>query len=388
MQVLNQQSDLMAGFIGGCFKGLVSALLVGVLLGACSSSVETRKPEPLVANPATLAIRKAWTVQVGEATVPVHVAVVGNDFALASSSGTVAVLNGNTGADVWRVRLGNGIEAGPGFDGKYVAVVAQGGGLIVFADGKELWRTSVNASVVTAPLVAGNRIFVLASDRSVSAWDAATGRQLWQQQRGSETLVLKQAALMTAVGDTLVVAQGARLVGLNPLNGSIRWEQPVASSRGTNEIEKLSDVVAGIARHGTDLCVRAYQHAVTCVESFRPSLRWTKASSGASGVAGDEHAVFGADGQGVLSAYSRVNGDVLWTSNQLRYRQLTAPAVIGRSVVIGDAQGNIHLMAKTDGTLLNRLTTDTSPIMSTPTLVGKTLVVVTQRGGVFGFVPE
>ena len=37
---------------------------------------------------------------------------------------------------------------------------------------------------------------------------------------------------MLAVGDTLVAGLSGRMVGLNPLNGSVRWEAPIATPRG------------------------------------------------------------------------------------------------------------------------------------------------------------
>ena len=64
-----------------------------------------------------------------------------------------------------------------------------------------------------------------------------------------EGLELRRGALL-AVGDTLVAGLSGRLVGLNPANGSVRWEAPVATSRGTNEVERLVDVVAGASRSG------------------------------------------------------------------------------------------------------------------------------------------
>ena len=89
-----------------------------------------------------------------------------------------------------------------------------------------------------------------------------------------------------------------------------------------------------------------------------------------------------------LIAWRRSNGEPAWTSDRLRYRGLTAPLAIGRSVAVGDATGLVHFLSRQDGSLLTRMPTDGSPIVAAPVLAGNTLVVVTQNGGVFGFRPD
>jgi outer membrane assembly lipoprotein YfgL len=360
---------------------------VVLLIGACSS-VEKPKPQPLGPSPELLAVKKVWSTQIGEISLPLRVTTVGTEVAAASSKGVVVVLDGRTGQDIWRAALDESLVAGVGYDGRHAAVVTKANTLVVLNMGKVRWRAPLASTVSTPPLVAGNRVFVLAADRTVYAFDAATGRALWQYQRGSESLVLQQPGLLTPMGDTLVVGQGGRLVALNPLTGALRWELPVATSRGTNEVEKLVELGAGVAREGGQICLRAYQNSVACIDTTRPVVQWSKSSTGYTGLAGDNETVFGVDVQGVVSAYRRSNGEVVWSSNQLRYRDLNAPTVVGRSVVLGDAQGNVHLLAKADGAMLTRLSTDGSPIASVPVLSAQTLVVTTQRGGVFGFKPD
>ena len=48
--------------------------------------------------------------------------------------------------------------------------------------------------------------------------------------------------MLLAVGDTLVAGVGGRLVGINPANGTSRWESPIAAPRGTNDVERLVDL--------------------------------------------------------------------------------------------------------------------------------------------------
>ncbi|MGL1724219.1 outer membrane protein assembly factor BamB family protein, partial [Vibrio parahaemolyticus] len=46
------------------------------------------------------------------------------------------------------------------------------------------------------------------------------------------------------------MGQGPRLAGVDPLQGSLRWEASVATPRGTNEVERLADLVGPAVRQG------------------------------------------------------------------------------------------------------------------------------------------
>jgi outer membrane assembly lipoprotein YfgL len=260
--------------------------------------------------------------------------------------------------------------------------------LVVLESGREVWRSKLAAQGFTAPLVAGARVFVLTADRAVTAFDAQSGRKLWTQQRPGEPLVLRQAGVLLAVNDTLVAGLSGRLVGLSPTTGAMRWEAPIASSRGTNDIERLVDLIGRASRDGDVVCARAFQSAIGCVNTERGNLIWTKPASGFVGVHGDGKQVFGIEGDGKLIAWRQLDGERSWTSEVLRYRTLTAPMVVGRSIVVGEDTGMVHMLSREDGSVLSRVETDGSAVATVPVLAAGTLVVVTRRGGIFGFKPE
>lgn len=357
------------------------------VLAACAGSDKAKQLD-LGPNTQLIGVRSAWSSSIGSVGFPLEIRTVGNLIFVAGTDGNVAAIDARTGGDLWRVSLGVKLSAGVGSDGRYGAVVSRDNELITLDGGKELWRQKLAAVTLTAPLVAGGRVFTLSGDRSVSAFDAASGRKLWQQQRTGEALVLGRSGIIMAIGDTLVTGLGGRLVGMNPLNGKVRWEAPIANSRGTNEVERLVDLVSGVSRHGNQVCVRSFQSAVGCVDGLKGSLIWSKPASGATGVDGDESEVFGTESDGKVIAWKRADGERAWMSDRLRFRSLTAPVLVGRSIVIGDESGTLHFLSRLDGAPLNRVPTDGSAVQSSPVLVGQTLVVVTQRGGVFGFKPE
>ncbi|WP_144731403.1 outer membrane protein assembly factor BamB [Extensimonas perlucida] len=368
-------------------------LVLSAVLSACSwlgiGSSAKQKPAELGPNVPVLAVRQSWTARIGSVEgLPLEAQVNGHVVTLAARDGTVAALDGRTGGDIWRTDLHTPLSAGVGSDGKWTAVVTHDNQLVVLEGGKELWRQRLGTQVFTPPLVAGWRVFVLGADRSVSAFDAATGRRLWAQTRTSDPLVLRQAGVLLPVRDTLVAGISGRMVGFNPDNGSIRWEAPIASARGTNDLERLIDLVGRVSREGDSVCARAFQAAVGCVDTARGTVAWTQLASGAEGVHGDADYVYGTESNGLVVAWRRRDGTRAWTVDRLKFRKLTAPLALGRAVVIGDNTGLVHLLARDDGAPLNRLSTDDSGVAAAPVVAGETLVVVTRKGNVYGFRPE
>ena len=324
----------------------------------------------------------------GAVNTPLMASVHGRQLAVASTTGQLTLIDASSGLDVWRLNLGAAIQAGVGGDGRRFAVVTQNNELVTVESGRVIWRQTLPALSYTPPLVAGDRVFVLTGDRAVSAFDGATGQKLWTQTRPGDPLVLRQAGLLMPMGDQLLVGWGGRLVSLNPQTGAVRWETLVGATRGTNEVERLVDLVAGASRVGNSLCVRAFQAAVACVDGSNGRMAWSRAANGHQGLDGDAQTLWGVESDGKVLAWQRASGAPLWTQEALRFRGLSLPLIWGSALVVGDQEGWVHALSPQDGQPLQRIATDGSAITGRPVAVGQTLVVVTRTGGVFGFRPE
>ena len=370
--------------------GYSSAVGAAVLLAFFAGCATSDKPKPKPLEPLTsqIAGRQVWTQRVDSSALPSAVAVNAGVFTVVGGDGTVMALQADNGRELWRANAGGKLGAGVGSDGKVAALVTRDGKLVALEGGRTLWQKPLAARVTTAPLVAGERVFVLGTDRSVQAFDAQSGQRLWGVQRPNDPLTLAQAGVISAFKDTLVVGQGARLVGLDPRDGSIKFEVAVASPRGTNEVERLADLVAPASRVGDIVCARAFQAAVGCVDAQQGTLKWTRVSGGTDGVAADAQTVFGADASDRITAWKANTGEVLWTSDKLMHRGLSAPLIIGNAVVFGDADGLLHFMSRDKGEAVLRLPTDGSAVLTAPVVSGTTMLVVTKSGGVFAFRPE
>lgn len=366
--------------------GRAFVVLAALLLAGCSSSPSKPQPGPMPSVAGGLSVSRAWTYNFAPAGGgALQAAVNGTRVLLATPQGLVVEVDADSGKEVWRLQLPETLAAGVGSDGRRHAVVTTSNQLVVLQEGREIWRQRLAAQGQTPPLVAGERVFVLTADRTVLAFDGATGQRLWTLPRNADPLVLRQAGVLAAVGDTLLASNGGRLSAIQPLSGQVRWELVIGSSRGTNEVERLVDLVAGLSRQGTVVCVRSFQTAVGCVDTARGQTLWTRPAQGHAGVDGDETRVFGVESDSKLRAWARSDGQVLWSDEQYRFRELTGPRVWGRAVVMGDAQGQLHLLDRADGRTLLRLPTDGSAIVERPVVAGRTLVTVNRSGLVTGW---
>lgn len=367
-------------------KALLLAVVASQLV-ACSllSSNKAPKPQVLAPSASRVALSPAWTAQIGKlGDVQLRPQVNGNALTVATATGAVTSLDAETGAVLWQAKLGESLVAGVGGDGRVFAVVTAQNDVVALRDGQVIWRRALPGRSFTPPLVAGGRVFVLAADRALYAFDAESGAPIWDRPGAEgEALALRQALLLTAVGDTLVTGFSGRVMGVNPDTGSLRWETPVAVPRGINDIERLVDVLAPFSRQGGGLCVQAFQTAIGCVDAVSGATLWTQRHNGAQGVGGDVDAIYGVDVSGRLQAWDRVDGKQKWLSDRLRHRQLSAPLGLGRAVAVGDSTGLLHLLDREDGSELTRWQVGKSALRA-PLLVGQTLVVIAEDGSVQG----
>ena len=375
-----------------------SAMLAATaLLAGCADDVA--KPTPLEPLEAKIAGHEVWKLNLASFSTlsaltgnagfgPQGVAVAGNNFVIGALNGVLVSVDADTGKENWRADAGGRLSTGVGTDGRYTAVVTRDGDLVTLDGGKIIWRQHLGSSVVTAPFVAGERVFVLGVDRSVQAFDVLDGKKLWVYARAGDALTLSQAGVLTAWQDTLLFGLGARLTALDPVKGTVRWEVPVAAPRGTNEVERLADLVGPAARVGSVYCIRAFQNGIGCIDAERVTALWSINVGGAQSLGADADYVFAGDASDRLSARRRSNGESVWLSDKFQNRKLSGMLSIGKVVVFGDLDGNVHFLDRATGVPLLRLPTNGSRIVGTPVRAGNTLAVTTQDGAVYAFRPE
>ena len=171
-----------------------------------------------------------------------------------------------------------------------------------------------------------------------------------------------------------------KVVAIRLADGNELWAQALSTGEGSTEVERLSDVDGNIVSDGTALFGAGYrgQVAALALDSGRPL--WQRDLSSYVGAAVSGNAVVIVDAEGNVWAFDRETGVNLWKQDQLKYRWLSAPAIQGKYVVVGDSEGYVHWLNLDEGKFAARERLSKKAIEGTPLIVDGMVYVEDVKG--------
>ncbi len=369
----------------------VAALL---LLSGCKTvtgwfgpSAPKQKPAELVSFQPKATARVVWQGNVGNAQRNAFFpAVSGNMIYAAGAGGQIAGYNAANGSQQHRFDAGTPVSGGVGFGAGLVLVGTVRGEVLAFEpSGKQVWRAQLSGEVLSPPAAAEGVVVVRTGDGRIHGLNAADGKSRWVYQRALPTLSVRSFAGVTVErGAVFAGFPGGRLVAIGLANGNVGWEAVVALPRGATELERVTDVAGTPVVDGGQVCAVAYQGRVGCFDAQRGDTLWARDASSVNGMGLDSRAVYITDDRSAVLALERRNGASLWKQDRLNGRWASAPLAIGRYVVVGDFQGQVHVLSREDGSFVARVATDGSAIQVPPVALDlSTFLVQTRNGGVY-----
>ncbi|WP_027814903.1 outer membrane protein assembly factor BamB [Paraburkholderia bannensis] len=371
----------------------VACAMTVLALAACSSTKDERRvPVPLTEFKPVLDVQQVWKASVGKAGRYLFSPVaVGDNVYAAGANGSVAKFDAQTGKEVWSTKLKDDLSAGVGSDGNLTAVGGLKGDVYVLdSNGKLSWQAKAPGEIISPPLVGNGLVVVRTIDGQVVAFNAQTGEQKWTYRNRAVPLNLRVSAGMTFAGDQAILAgfPGGAFSAINLQSGDAFWETPVSYPKGVTEVERINDVSGPPTLIGATTCAVTFQGQLGCFDANSGRPMWEKPFSSTSGIAQDDSTVVGGDDWSVVKAYNVATGAQTWSTDKLKNRDVSVPAMLGHAVAVGDYQGYVHFLSLDDGSFVSRVKTDGSPITAAPVLAGNTLVVQTKDGDLYGLRPR
>jgi outer membrane protein assembly factor BamB len=293
-------------------------------------------------------------------------AIEGGQVYAAAADGGISVLAEDTGKLVSRIEtrkpISGGLEAA---GGRIFAGTLKGEVFAVDPAGKMLWTAPVPGEVIAPAAVSRNTVVARASDGRIFAFSVADGKRLWVYQRLTPSLLLRSAAGVLAIGGDVVAGYpNGKLVALDLDDGKLTWEATVALPKGSTELERIADVAGLPVIDGGNICAAAFQGKVACFEIATRNLLWSRDISTARSLASDAKNLYLVDETGAVQALDKKTGASVWKQDKLLYRRVTSPVVFDGKVVVGDLEGYLHVISPEDGSIIGRLPTDGTQIVS------------------------
>lgn len=345
------------------------------------------KPAELVKFDEEIKVRKLWSQGVGSGQDVLYAtlkpALDNGVLYTADSEGRVYAVNGASGKVLWKEDLEKSLSGGVGAGHGLVLVGDLDGRIFVLdADSGQLrWRQRLGSEILSAPVTNGRVVIVQTQDAKLVAFDATSGEPVWQFSTDIPNLTLRGNSSPVITGNTVVSGfASGKIIALNTTNGSQLWENRIAVPQGRTELERMVDVEGNLLLVNDVVYATSYQGRVAALSRGTGRALWYQELSSYRGPGSGADQVFVSQDNDEIKALRGNSGQVLWTNDQLTYRQVTGPVFAGGYLAVGDAEGYLHVMSPVDGRFLGRVKVDGSGISVPMVSDGATLFVLDNDG--------
>ena len=365
-------------------------LIAAALLAAgCSKEKDVAPPAELVEFDAVISVRKAWSTSTrgGDDVLRLGLqpAVEGERVYVAGHGGDVLALELAGGRGLWRASTDLALSGGPGVgEGVVVAGASSGEAVAIDAQsGQERWRVAVGGEVLAPPAIGGGLAVIRTVDGRLRALRIADGTEAWNYEQLVPRLTLRGNGAPVISGDMVLAGfDNGKVVALSLTTGELLWTTTVAPAHGRTEIERLVDIDSPVRVAGEDVFVVGYQGRVAMLALDSGQIWWGRDLSSHRGLAADSTYLYVTTADSAVVALRRRDGTEVWRQDQLLRRGVTAPALVGDTLVVADFDGYLHWLDAASGELLARAKSGGGRISNAPQAAGDLLLVQTDSGDV------
>jgi outer membrane protein assembly factor BamB len=288
-------------------------------------------------------------------------------------SGVISAFDILKGNQTWNIILDQKLLCSVGYkkigNTELVAAVTEMGELILLNSSSEIiWKSKLNGIVRVSPVITNSVVVALYADNRVVAFDINSGKRVWVLKRRVPPLILHGQSGMTLLSSSensknlssnfenglLVNMAGGRIIFLNVTTGTVNWESRVVFSRGTNEVERIADLM-GNPYVGNEVCTTAYQNSLVCLSLLNGEVIWRKSFNSTQPASFSESSVIAIDSNSKITAFNRTKNDSYrWKTDKFFLRKISAAVIWENAVWFVDKQGYLHGLSLKNGEIISR----------------------------------
>lgn len=310
--------------------------------------------------------------------------VVNNEAVYAAGKeGDVVAINANSGNVVWEKDTETQLSGGIAICENQLVLGSRDGELLFIniQNGDIEWKGTVASEILSVPQCKDNLIIVRSVDGAITAFDKTKKKVKWVFERDIPSLTLR--GLSNPViknGDVIAGLDNGRLVAIDLQTGALKADIPVAIGRGRSDIERMVDIDGRISVTEESVVIASFGGNVTAISRRNGRPAWQRKISSYTGIVDSVNNLYIVDDKSKIWALDRSNGASLWLMDDFYGRQLSAAAVVGSNIVVGDYEGYLHIIDKNNGNIVGRIRASGDAIILPP-VVDKSMVFLTDSSG-------
>ena len=303
----------------------------------------------------------------------------------ASRSGELTGFD-NAGKRLWSVNVDEQITGGVALDAlSQTAIISTRSGQVMAFDsatGEKRWEQQLSGSVLTPALITNNRVVLSANNGFLHGLSLQTGQSVWQFATQVPDISVRGTAAPTLLDSktALLATADGRLHAVTADNGLPQWSRRVGVGTGSSEVERMSDVDGMPIVDKNQMFAISYSGQLLGIDLASRQVMFVNEQASLKALAVNTQQVIATGLDGKVAAYDRSTGAVLWESEELAYRHLTNPVMIGNYIAVGDLDGVVHLFDPASGKIVSRV--ETKGALSSLQVQGSRLMTQSTSGQV------
>ena len=304
-----------------------------------------------------------------------------------SSSGNLLSIDLESGKKLWSKSTEDIVSSGLDVNFKTISYGTLDGHLVTLdqRNGEEIWRSPTSSESLSPPVHSGSHIILQTIDGRITGFNAKTGEQDWFHQTVVPPLTLRGTARpFLDEGFIFTGFANGKIAMIYPDSGAVRLELPVTLNEGKSELERIVDVDGRPIIVNGILVSASYQGNILALNLRDGKGIWQQELSTYKDLTANGNRIVAVDSEDIVKAFGTATGALIWEQEDLKKRELTAPASISNLIVVGDFEGYVHLLNAQNGNFEGREKISGDPITEIVSK-GNYLLIVDSSGRVQKF---
>ncbi|WP_159989587.1 outer membrane protein assembly factor BamB [Pantoea sp. SoEX] len=387
-------------------------ILITLLVGGCSipgfQKDETHPISlPKVENKITP--KEKWNQNIGSGNrnfyTNLHPAYKNNIVYAADRFGIVKAFNVITGKEKWKIDLSEKqdflsnnsalLSGGITVDENNIYIGSERGILysLKINDGSIAWKTKLIGEILSSPVVHNDLIFVHTSNGFLQGVDRKNGKINWNFELSNYPLSIREGTKPSIMLDSLIIGDSkGRINAISIKNNQILWRKYI-SDINTNSLvdQQIQDInISPVIFKGV-IYVSSYNGNISALEFASGDILWQRnIGSNIKKLIVNNSFIYIVDVKDRLFSLSVNSGKIIWSQENLIYRQLTSPIIYKNYLVVADMQGYLHWINTEDGQFVAQQKLGLAGFQSEPIVAvnnnNKELLIQNNNGKIYAVV--